>query len=126
MKSSKIKNSLATVDRFNYSMQFAGKMRTFEKVIITLINERESMSVAEFRRLSGIIREEVLFNENPLLIGEAQVLISLYRLKRDELVNQGLMNPKNIRERKSDWSKELPLGQSRAIKAYFKALPYGS
>lgn len=119
---------LETVDRLNYTMLFAGKVRTFEKVIITLspFDGKECLSIGENRRLAEILRQEVLFNDKAMLIGEVQVLWSLYRLKRGDLFDKGLVDTSEYKKWRYDWHEEVPLEQSLKIKEYLKSLPVPS
>ena len=119
---------LRTEDRLNYSMMFAGRNRVFEKVTLTILpseGSRETMSVAEFRRLSGIVASEVLKSNNTLLIGEVQTLVYYYKIKPATLEAVGLIDistPAEARRWRYNLSEDLPLWQSLKIKDYFKSL----
>lgn len=119
---------LKTKEVFNHSMLFAGKIRVFEKVILTHIpgTDRLSMSVAEYRRLSKIISIAVLNSNDPLLIGEAQSLIYSYKLPRYTLMEKGIVeinSSKEARDWRYNWDKQFSPEVSLKIREYFKSLP---
>ena len=123
--SKKMRTPLKTEERLNYSMIFGGKMRTFEKVIITFspFDNGECISAAEIDRLGLIVREEVLNTNHPLLIGEVEVLKALHRIRIMDLFDKGVISESYLKSWRSSWSKELSLEDSIRIKEYFKSLP---
>lgn len=123
MSKNKSKLVLQTVDHFNYTMLFSGKMRTFEKVTLTIspFDGKEAISVKEINRLSEIVRHEVLSSPHPLLIGEVQTLKSLYQVSLEEMINQGLVDLNHLRRWHYEWDFLLPLDLSLKIKNYFNS-----
>jgi hypothetical protein len=115
---------IKTVEKLNYSMIFAGKMRTFDKVVLSLspTDESEMMSMAEYRRLSGILRDEVLVSDKCLLVGEVVVLMSFYKLSREEIEKHTSLTLKEMASFKSKWEQEFPKDLSDELRSYFKGL----